>query len=197
MRMFELNNSNKLILNIDDISKILSISKESAKVTANRYVQNDQLIRLKRNYYITPTKYENLKEEDLFKLANMLQVPSYISFMSALSYYNISTQQVQGVIESAALKRTKNINVENIEFRFILIKEGLYSDFIMKKDFFIATPEKSLADAVYLTSLSRYSCDFEAIDFSKINKQKVNLIIEQTNKKTISFWKDLCKRYKI
>jgi len=197
MRTIVLNNSNKIILSIEDISKILSISKESAKVTANRYVQNDQLIRLKRNYYITPTKYENLKEEDLFKLANMLQVPSYISFMSALSYYNISTQQVQGVIESAALKRTKNINVENIEFRFILIKEGLYSDFIMKKDFFIATPEKSLADAVYLTSLSRYSCDFEAIDFSKINKQKVNLIIEQTNKKTISFWKDLCKRYKI
>lgn len=197
MRTTVLNNSNKIIFSIEDISKILSISKESAKVTANRYVQNDQLIRLKRNYYITPAKFEKLNEEDLFKLANMLQVPSYISFMSALSYYNISTQQVQSVIESAALKRTKNINVENIEFRFILIKEELYSDFIMKKDFFIATPEKSLADAVYLTSLSRYSCDFEAIDFSKINKQKVNLIIEQTNKKTISFWKDLCRRYKI
>jgi len=197
MRTTVLNNSNKTILSIEDISNILSISKESAKVTANRYVQNDQLIRMKRNYYITPTKFEKLNEEDLFKLANMLQVPSYISFMSALSYYNISTQQVQSVIESAALKRTKNINVENIEFRFILIKEELYSDFIIKKDFFIATPEKSLADAVYLTSLSRYSCDFEAIDFSKINKQKVNLIIEQTNKKTISFWKDLCKRYKI
>ncbi|HSL88308.1 MAG TPA: hypothetical protein VK870_03305 [Ignavibacteriaceae bacterium] len=197
MRTTILNNSNKIIFSIEDISRILSISKESAKVTANRYVQNDQLIRLKRNYYITPTKFEKLNEEELFKLANMLQVPSYISFMSALSYYNISTQQVQSVIESAALKRTKNINVENIEFRFILIKEELYSDFIMKKDFFIATPEKSLADAVYLTSLSRYSCDFEAIDFSKINKQKVNLIIEQTNKKTISFWKDLCRRYKI
>lgn len=197
MRTTVLNNSNKIIFSIEDISKILSISKESAKVTANRYVQNDQLIRLKRNYYITPTKFEKLNEEDLFKLANMLQVPSYISFMSALSYYNISTQQVQSVIESAALKRTKNINVENIEFRFILVKEELYSDFIMKKDFFIATPEKSLADTVYLTSLSRYSCDFEAIDFSRINKQKVNLIIEQTNKKTISFWKDLCKRYKI
>jgi predicted transcriptional regulator of viral defense system len=197
MRTTVLNNSNKTILSIEDISNILSISKGSAKVTANRYVQNDQLIRLKRNYYITPTKFEKLNDEDLFKLANMLQVPSYISFMSALSYYNISTQQLQSVIESAALKRTKNINVENIEFRFILIKEELYSDFIMKKDFFIATPEKSLADAVYLTSLSRYSCDFEAIDFSKINKQKVNLIIEQTNKKTISFWKDLCRRYKI
>ncbi len=197
MRTSELNNSNKTILNIEDISKILSITKESAKVAANRYVKNNQLIRLKRNYYITPPKFEQLGEEELFKLANVIQVPSYISLTSALSYYNISTQQMQNVIESVALKRTNNFKVENIELRYFIIKKGLYSYFIIEKDFFIATPEKSLADAVYLTSLSRYSCDFEAINFSKINKQKVNLIIQQTNKKTISFWKDLCKRYKI
>jgi predicted transcriptional regulator of viral defense system len=197
MRISELNNSNKLILNIDDISKILSINKESAKVTANRYVSNNQLIRLKRNYYITPSKFEKLNEEELFKLANIIQVPSYISLVTALSYYNISTQQMQSIVESIAQKRTKSIVVKNIEFRFILIKKDLYSDFILEKEFFIATPEKSLADVVYLTSLSRYSCDFEAVDFSKIDKQKVNQIIKRTNKKTISFWEDLCRRYKI
>ena len=104
---------------------------------------------------------------------------------------------MQGVVESAAQKRTKNIKVKNIEFRFILIKKDLYSDFILEKEFFIATPEKSLADAVYLTSLSRYSCDFEADKSSKINKQKVNEIIKRTSKKTISFWENLCRRYKI
>lgn len=197
MQTSELNNSDKLILNINDISKILSISKESAKVTANRYVRNNKLIRLKRNYYITPSDFEQLNEEELFKLANIIQVPSYISLATALSYYNISTQQMQGVVESIAQKRTKSVNVKNIGFRFMLIKKNLYSDFIFEKEFFIATPEKALADAVYLTSLSRYSCDFEAIDFSKINKQKVNQIIKQTNKKTILFWEDLCRRYKI
>jgi predicted transcriptional regulator of viral defense system len=197
MRTYELNNSNKTILNIEDISKILSISKESAKVAANRYVKNNQLIRLKRDYYITPPKFEQLGEEELFKLANIIQVPSYISLTSALSYYNISTQQMQNVIESVALKRTNNYKVENIELRYFIIKKVLYSYFIIEKDFFIATPEKSLADSVYLTSLSRYSCDFEAIDFRKINKQKVNQIIKRTNKKTISFWENLCKRYKI
>lgn len=197
MRTFELNNSDKLILSIDDISKILSISKESAKVIANRYVSNNRLIRLKRNYYITPSKFKQLNEEELFKLANIIQVPSYISLTSALSYYNISTQQMQSIVESIAQKRTKNINVKNIEFRFVLIKKDLYSDFILEKEFFIATPEKALADAVYLTSLSRYSCDFEAIDFGKINKQKVNQLIERTNQKTILFWEKLCRRYKI
>jgi len=197
MRVSELNNSNKLILSIDDISKTLSISKESAKVTANRYVNNNQLIRLKRNYYIISSKFAQLNEEELFRLANVIQVPSYISLTSALSYYNISTQQMQGVVESIAQKRTKSIKVKNIEFKFLLIKKDLYSDFILEKEFFIATPEKALADAVYLTSLSRYSCDFEAVDFSKIIKQKVNQIIKRTNKKTILFWEDLCRRYKI
>jgi len=104
---------------------------------------------------------------------------------------------MQGVVESVAQKRTKNVKVKNLEFRFVRIRKDLYSDFMFEKEFFIATPEKSLADAVYLTSLSRYSCDFEAIDFSKINKRKVNQVIERTNKKTISFWENLCRRYKI
>jgi predicted transcriptional regulator of viral defense system len=197
MRTFALNNSEKIILSIEDISKLFSISRESAKVTANRYVQGKQLIRLKRNFYITPGKFEKLKEEDYFRVANMLQVPSYVSLTSALSYYNISTQQVRSLVESIALKRTKNVIAGNVEFKFLLIKKNLYTDFILEKQFFIAIPEKALADAVYLTSLGKYNCDFDAIDFGKLNKQKVNQIIELTNNKTKSFWKNLCKRYKI
>ncbi len=197
MRTLELNNSGKLILSVEDIATLLSISRESAKVTANRYVRGKQLIRLKRNFYITPGKFEKLKEEDYFSLANMLQVPSYVSLTSALSYYNISTQQMRGIVESIGLKRTKNVITGNMKFKFLLIKKDLYSDFILEKQFFIALPEKSLADAVYLTSLGKYNCDFEAIDFSKLNKQKVNQIIKLTNNKTKSFWNDLCKRYKI
>jgi predicted transcriptional regulator of viral defense system len=197
MRTFELNNTEKNILSIEDISKLLSINKESAKVTANRYVKQNQLIRLKRNFYITPAKFEKLKEEDYFTLANMLQVPSYISLATALSYYNISTQQMQDIIESIAIKRTANFEVKNVEFKFFLIKKNLYTDFFLEKHFFIAAPEKALADSVYLTALGKYNCDFEATDFSKLNKQRINSIIERTNDKTKSYWEKLCKRYKI
>jgi predicted transcriptional regulator of viral defense system len=109
MKINQLNTANKLTFSIEEISELLSISKESAKVSANRYVKSDLLTRLKNNLYITTNKFKNLSEEELFKLANLIQVPSYISFTTALSYYNISSQQLQGVIESAALKRTKSI----------------------------------------------------------------------------------------
>ncbi len=197
MNTYKLNNNKKLILSIEDIAEILSISKESAKVTANRYVKQKLLIRIKKNLYTTPVKFDNLKENEFFQLANYIQVPSYISFASALSYYNIYTQQLRGVIESAALKRSKTFNVDKIEFRFILVKTIFYTGFVTENNFFIAAPEKALADAVYLSSLGKYNLDFNAIDFGKISKSKVTGYIKLTNSRTKTFWDNLCKRYRI
>lgn len=197
MNINKLNMNKKLILSIEDIAEILSISKESSKVTANRYVKQKLLIRIKKNLYITPIKFDNLKENEFFQLANYMQVPSYISFASALSYYNIYTQQLRGVIESAALKRSKTFYVDKIEFRFILVKTIFYKGFVTENNFFIATPEKALADAVYLSSLGKYNLDFNAIDFGKISKSEVNEYIKLTNSRTKTFWDNLCKRYRI
>ncbi|MCZ7613480.1 MAG: hypothetical protein M5T52_08080 [Ignavibacteriaceae bacterium] len=47
MRATELNKINKLIISTEDIAKVLSINKESAKVTANRYVKNGSLLESK------------------------------------------------------------------------------------------------------------------------------------------------------
>lgn len=197
MNINKLNMNKEVILSIDNIAEILSISKESASVTANRYVKQKLLLRIKKNLYITPVKFDNLIENEFFQLANYLQVPSYISLTSALSYYNISTQQLRGVIESVALKRTKSIKVKDIEFNYKLVKKNFYTGFIQEDNFFIALPEKALADAVYLSSMARYNADFDAMDFNKINKSKVNGYIEKTNKKTKTFWNNLCKRYKV
>jgi predicted transcriptional regulator of viral defense system len=197
MKIFELNKINKLTFSVEDISSALSITKESAKVSATRYVKSGLLLRLKNNLYITTDKFERLNEEELFKLVNVIQVPSYISFTTALSYYNISSQQLQNTVESAALKRTKNIVVNSTHFSYILLKKNFYNNFIVKNDFFIATPEKAMADVIYLSSINRYQCDFEAVDFKKIDKKIISNLLEATNLKTINFWNSLCKRYKI
>jgi len=197
MNINKLNKNEKLILSVDDIAGILSIGKESARVTANRYVKQNLLLRLKRDFYMTPDKFYNLKEEGLFQIANYLQVPSYVSLISALSYYNISTQQLRGIIESVALKRSKTFSVDGTEFRFILVKKDFYAGFITENNFFIASPEKALADAVYLLSIGKYNLDFDAVDFGKISKQKVSKYLKLTNIRTKTFWEKLCKRYAI
>jgi predicted transcriptional regulator of viral defense system len=197
MKVLELNKINKLTFTFEDLASILSITKESAKVSANRYVKNNFLIRLKNNLYISSDKFNSLTETELFKIANLLQVPSYISFTTALSYYNITSQQLQGIIESAALKRTKEVNTKSVSFNYLILKKGFYNNFVYTNEFFIATPEKALADIIYLTSMSRYQSDFEAIDFKKIDKETVTKLLTSTNTKSINYWNSLCKRYKI
>lgn len=197
MNLEKINNADKLLLNTNDIAKLLSISKESAKVTAARYAKKGVLIRVKKDLYVTKTKFTLLKEEELFQIANLIQTPSYISLTTALSYYEITTQQQRDFMESIALKRSKDVVVNNVEFTFTKIKKELYKGFELKGSFFIAIPEKALADAIYLTSLKRYNCDFDAIDFNQINKNSVAAYLENTNKRTILFWTNLCKIYKI
>ena len=193
----KLNKSSKLLLSIEDIASLLSISKESAKVTAVRYKNKGFLTRIKKDLYILRTKFEILHENELYKIANLIQTPSYISLTTALSFYNITTQQQINYIESIASKRSKTVNVEDVEFSFTLIKDKLYNGFIRENDFFIALPDKAFSDSVYLTSLGKYNCDFEAIDFSKINKSKVEQYLKNTNDRTKNFWTKLCKTYKI
>ncbi len=197
MKSLLLNGSPKSVLSTKDIANLLSISKESAKVTAVRYVRKGLLIRLKRDFYIPVNKFDKFTEKDFFRAANILQVPSYISLISALSYYNITTQQLQNVYESIALKRTKNVQVKNIEFNFFLVKKDFYNGFVLQDNFFIATPDKAFADIVYLTSLRKYSCDFSSINFKRLDTQRVNGYIQLTNKRTKLFWDKLCKTYKI
>ncbi len=197
MKNLLLNGSPKSVLSTKDIANLLSINKESANVTAARYTRKGLLIRLKRDFYIPVNIFEKFNEKDFFQAANIIQVPSYISLISALSYYNISTQQFQNVYESIAVKRTKNVNVRNIEFNFYLVKKNFYTGFTLEDNFFIAEPEKALADIVYLTSLAKYSCDFTAINFKRLNKKIIDDYIQLTNKRTKLFWDRLCKTYKI
>ena len=49
---------------------------------------------------------------ETFQIANLGQVPSYISLTTALDYHGLTTQLQRDYFESIALKRTKEIKVE-------------------------------------------------------------------------------------
>jgi predicted transcriptional regulator of viral defense system len=197
MKYFELEKSGKLLLTNDDIARRLSIKRNSAKVSAFRYVKMDLLTRIKRDLYVVTNRFNNLTEKEIFSLANIIQTPSYISLTTALSYYNITTQQQRYYIESMAQKRTKNITIKEIEFTYKLIKKRLYCGFDLVNGYFIATPEKAIFDIIYLVSLKRYNCDYNAIDFGKLNKKIIDRYIQNTGEITKKYWEDLCRTYKI
>ncbi len=173
MKLQELNRIKKLYFGYEEIARVFGINLASAKVTASRYVRQGLLLRIKKNVYVRQDVWDASEIEEKFLLANLGQVPSYISLMTALGYYEATTQVLRDFFESVATKRTKEINLKGSVFRYTKIAGGLYFGFKKEKDFFIATPEKALLDAFYLMSYGRYSLDISALDATKLDREEV------------------------
>jgi predicted transcriptional regulator of viral defense system len=173
MKLKELNKIKKLYFGYEEIARVFGITPASAKVTASRYVRQGLLIRFKKNLYVRRDVWNAAAVEDKFLLANMGQTPSYISLLTALEYYEITTQVSRDYFESVAIKRTKEICVNGSLFRYSKIAKDLYFGFKKERGFFITTPEKALLDAFYLMSYGRYSLDISALDKSKVDSDDI------------------------
>ena len=178
MRLNELYRIKKLYFGHEELAKALAITPASARVAASRYVKQGLLVRVKRNLYMLREAWKNSSKEEKFQIANMGQVPSYISLMTALDYYEITTQMQRDFFESIAVKRTKEIQISQTIFKYTKISKDLYSGFRKEKNFFIATPEKALLDACYLMSFGRYSLDLSAIDAGKLDLEQLSVMSE-------------------
>jgi len=183
MKYLQLNKIKQLYFGYKDISKALGITLSSARVSASRYTKSGLLLRLKRNIYVLAERWKTLEEEEKFIIANLLQVPSYISFMTAMGYHEITTQLQQDFIESVAIKRTKEVNVYGTTFNYNVIRGDLYFGFRKEKRFFIATKEKAFLDAFYLMSLGRYKFDLTSIDPGKLDAGKLKKMAEKYPKR--------------
>jgi len=173
MKTRELSSINQLYFGYEDIARALKISPASARVSASRYVRLGLLMRLKRNIYVPKERWQTTSREERFTLANLGQTPSYISLMTALDYHEITTQVQRGIVESVAVKRTKEISLNGSVFRYTKVSRASYFGFIRQQQFFIATPEKALLDAIYLMSFGRYALDLAAIDDEKLNRKEI------------------------
>jgi hypothetical protein len=189
MKLIELGNINKLYFGYEEIARVFGIAPASARVTASRYVKKGLLVRLKKNVYIKRETWNAARVEDKFILANMGQTPSYISLLTALEFYEITTQVSRDYFESVAVKRTKSISVNGSLFRYTRIATDLYFGFRKERGFFIALPEKAFLDACYLMSHGRYALDLSAIDETKLNREKMERLAMKFPLKTRKFVK--------
>lgn len=172
----------------EELSKILDIAPSSARVTCTRLVKQGVLVRLRRNLYILKDRWDALSRQEKFILANIIQTPSYISLMSALDYYEVTTQLQRDFVESIAIRRTKAVEIEKNIFNYSKIKADLYFGFSKEKKFFIASREKAFLDALYFMSLKRYRFDLTSIDFGKLNTALIRKIIKKYPRKTQKLW---------
>ncbi|HDQ04459.1 MAG TPA: hypothetical protein ENN23_07855 [Deltaproteobacteria bacterium] len=177
---------------LDDVAQNLGLQPGSARVFGSRYVKKGLLVRLKNNLYTTSWRWENLTRKDYFVIANILQVPSYISLMTALAYYDVTTQAQQDYQESICQKRTIGYNVRQAVFSYVKMQRPYYNGFVKTEGFFIATKEKAFLDAAYLYSFGKYRFDADSLDFKKLDFNKLKSMIKNYPQKTKDTVKRLC-----
>jgi len=178
MKYNKLKKIKKLYFTYQDIAKILSIAEDSARVLCTRYVKQKYFIRIKRNFYILKERWDNITSNQRLELANILQVPSYISLMTALSFYEYTTQVQQKFIESISLYRTFTKDIEGTIFNYSKIKKDLYFGFSKKNNIFIASPEKAFIDSLYLSYLGKYNLDINSLNLEKIDRKSCENILK-------------------
>jgi len=105
----------KLFFSTEDVANAAGGTGESANVLCSRYGKKGTFIKLKKNFYILEQIWERYTQLEFFKIANFLQVPSYISCMSALSYYGITTQIQRDWYESISLRRSAKFEAKGLK----------------------------------------------------------------------------------
>jgi len=182
----------KLYFTSGEVSGILGITPESGRVLCSRYVERGLFLRLKRDFYVLEQNWPRLTREELMKIANILQVPSYVSFISALSFYEVTTQVQQNFFENACLKRSRKVDVGGVNFNFYKLDRRYYFNFVKREDIFIATKEKAFIDSIYLYSFGKYRLDFNALDLDKLDRAEVKRIAKVFPERTAKLAKKLC-----
>ncbi|MGB9628928.1 MAG: type IV toxin-antitoxin system AbiEi family antitoxin domain-containing protein [Thermodesulfobacteriota bacterium] len=179
----------------DDVAELLNIKSPSAAVLCVRYTKKGLFTRLKKNFYVLKERWQQNSYVDLYRISNILQVPSYISMMTALSFYEVTTQVQRDFFEAMSIKKTVKYEIESISFKFYKIKKSLYFDFIKMDDFFIATKEKAFMDAIYLYSFGKYTFDLDSIDLKKLDFERLSELLEKFPEETKKIVKRICKIY--
>lgn len=119
----------------------------------DRWCKQGLLIQLRRGFYLFGKEERKIEPSRLY-LAGQFYQPSYVSLEYALSRYGLIPERVADVT-SVSTKKTARFTNDFGTFSYQTVKPAVFRGFISAKDesglaYFIAEPEKAVADFVYL-----------------------------------------------
>ncbi len=103
-------------------------------------------------------------------IANRIYAPSYVSFESALSFYNLIPEGVYTITSATTLK-TKSFSKPAGKFAFRHIRPELMFGYklmeVQSQHYKIAEPEKVILDYLYLNTALINVHDFESVRLNR------------------------------
>ena len=175
MKFLDLKNKLKE-LPLFSLNDIKNIDPNFHRRRLNEWQDKGYIQKIIRGYYL----FSDIKvdEEILFKIANQIYYPSYVSLETALSYYHLIPESVY-TMTSVSTRRTYHFKTALGEFSFQSISPRLFFGYhLMKEKQYhvkIASMEKALLDYFYLHSDLETSQDFASL---RINQE---VLIDQVS----------------
>ena len=180
---------NLKIFSINDLRKI---DPQFEKKKIFLWKKNWLIKSVYRWYYIL--NKQEIDTNFLFKIANTIHNPSYISMESALSYYNLIPESVY-TITNITTKKTLEINNNILSFSYRSIKNDFFWWYkevnINGYSYLIAEIEKTLLDFFYLNKNIKDENDIlwlrlnSIILKEKVDKKKIEKYLRKFNKNTL------------
>ena len=152
---------------VADLEKITGLKKNSLYVSLKRWVEMGLLERVAQGIYVPAGERVEME-----KIAMELYPPCYVSFESALFKYGV-LNQMPFTLTLATTRKTRRFRIYGREVEFRKLKEDLFFGFEEIKGVYYALPEKAFLDLIYFYIMGKAFCDFDEMDFRKLNREKL------------------------
>ena len=162
-----------------EFERLFDVSRPATQKFIHTYTEKNFFTKVRNGLYSLTEKRPNL-----YYTANRIYAPSYVSLETALSYYGIIPESVYGVT-SVTTKARREFEALGISFSYTRIKKDAFRGYTTQKEdgktFFIAEPEKALADYLYLVSLGKRTWNdrFETKQLSKERLQQYMTLFDR------------------
>lgn len=175
----------KTYFRLTDLQKFYASSQASLKVLLSQWAKRGWINQLGRGYYTF-----DLAQVDYLQLACSLYPQSYVSFEYGLLYYGL-INQVSSTITLATGGRSRKIQVGLWILEYTHLKPELLFDYELHKHIFIASPEKALADTLYVMARGQRLVELDSLDIKKINIAKFKKTLERFPGYTLQLAKNM------
>ena len=159
--------------------------------------QKGYIIKLAKTVYCFPDFCRT--EMHLFRVANKLYPPSYVSFETALAFHNLIPEAVMQ-LKSATTKKTYSCETEIGNFEYKNIKETLFFGYAIhhvdEQPVLIAEPEKALLDLIYQNPSIKTKADFDGLRLNESGMANFDWVKMETYL-TVFNQKSMNERFKI
>lgn len=163
-----------------DLTKLLNKDENYVKVFIHR-LTNKKLLRIEKNKYA-------LKGTNPFLIATNLLFPSYLSFISAYSYYNLTTQ-LPRIYYVVTPKQKKEVRYGENLIKFVKFKSsrffGFKKELLEGKFMFVAEIEKAIVDSLYLPRYCSVSETFSVLKNAELDEEKLLKYADRMNSSAV------------